>query len=274
MTTAPSPDHLGFGGQARALIEPYIDPAIAPAVRAAFEELERSLERAGATWTVGRFAYDLAVALGARASEASMIGGLLDVLQAAIDVSDNIADDPIDREAGLGLSARYPGIPLATLVCLPPIFFGCVFTEMVRAFPEPERRAFAAARRLSSVLAAMAAGQGLAEGHPERNALISGRQGLLLCLPVWLGLCHCVNDSMAELIERWAEAYGLLWQLAADVREKGTREESLRFEAAVEAARAVWPPFPPFDETGSFSARRLLPPLGEGAATGGGDRGS
>ena len=252
---------MRFGVGARRLLTPYLDDAICAAVDGAFGDLSLSLTRSRIEESTGQLVARLGALQGLPESKAVELGELVDVLQVAADLADNLADAELDAAAGRPLEARYPGLHVATLLCVPALLIGVVFAELSRRFPAPTYAPDHAAERLGRVLAAMAVGQGLGMDDPRRVQLISGRQGHLLCLPTWLlGDAQAGGAERRVALERWAEAYGCLWQLRIDVDELGTAAARHRYEAALEAARAAWPAFAPFQPGEAFAVDALLAP--------------
>jgi hypothetical protein len=227
-------------------------------IRAVCLEAGRAMVRKGSRVTVGWIAWQLAVARGVSMADASHAGALLDALQPVIDLADNLADEALDEATGVGLASRYPGVPRETLHGLAPLMLGCVVAALHDGFAAPRHDPSYAARRLLDTLALMTHGQGLSLDAPERVDHISGKQGTLLCLPLWLMPSAVREGADTAAIERWAFAYGRLWQLRQDARESANAAATARYRSAVDALRAAWPGGAPFVPGGALSATALL----------------
>lgn len=256
---AASRDSLFHPG-VRDLFAPYLDERMMQYVRTVAQEADRQLRASGGTFTHGHMVRRLALALGVRRDVADKVGIVLDALQPVIELADNLADEEVDRRLGRAVDERYPGIPRATLLCLPSVMAGCAVATLHRWFPEPPFRTGYAVARMIAAFAAMVRGQGEPEGAASRLDRIAGEQGRLLCLPLWLLPEGQVPEGLdVERIEEWAFRYGRLWQLWQEVRDLPEDEEArARLREGVRAAREAWPGFGPFRPGGSFCAERLL----------------
>lgn len=210
--------------------------------------------------TPGHLSLRLALGFGVPRATASRAATLLDALQPLVDLADNLADEPLDLARGITLESRYPDVPRDALYSLPALMMACVTASLYEDFPSPEHRPREAAARLLDVLARMTEGQGQPLSHPERVDNISSRQATLLCLPLWLHAPLALDDPRLARAERWAFAYGRLWQLHQDVVDApGDPKPRARFDGALAEAREAWPDFEPFARGGSLSREQLLP---------------
>lgn len=199
---------------ARALLLEQGEPALVDWCRQASLATDHQLEVEGVPVTNGRLALDLGVGLGVPRPLARRAGAVLEILQVATDMADNLADLEKDRVA---VAATGPHGP-------------------------------SAAQKLSAVLGRMLVGQGL---RGEEHALrVSGDQGRLLCLALWLS-----SFEEVEAIEEWAFAWGCTWQLTRDVLEARPGADR-RLRQAIQRAQRCWPSAPLFE--GRFSSERLL----------------
>ena len=249
-----------FTPAVRDLYSAWLPSSVVEYVRIVADVAGAAVLEAGGTTSHGYLGYRLARGLGAPPKGASRVGAVLDALQPALDLADNLADEAVDIAAGDNRLLRYEGIPRETLVALPALMIACVVGALPRLFPEPELDSRRAAERLVGVLARMCEGQGFEEGDPRRVDGISGDQGRLLCL--WLWLLRDPDEAglaRESAVERWAFAYGRLWQLTRDVAERpGDLAAVTRLRDATRTARSVWPTFRPFRAGDPFSEDRLL----------------
>ncbi len=193
-------------------------------------------------------------------SHASRLGSAMDVLQTAIDLADNLADRQADAESGRGYTRHYARIPEPALLCLPALLVGGAVQIVHEAFPEPDYASRMAGQRLLRVLADMAVGQGVPAGSSRRIALVSGKQGLLLCLPFWL-LARQDSPWRARLrmVETWAYCFGRTWELRQMQTEQPVAGTSRALARALTETRRTWPGFSPF-RTGEVLSPALLGP--------------
>ncbi|MDP2306071.1 MAG: hypothetical protein Q8P18_08585 [Pseudomonadota bacterium] len=209
--------------------------------------------------TYGWMAYTVATGLGLPEPLARGAGELLDALEPAIDLADNLADTDLDRRLGRDPDARYPGVPREALPALPALIVGACVAGLHERFPAPKWRPAHAARRLLGVLGCMTHAQGLPLDHAERNDALSGEAGLLWCLPLWLLPESHPAAGLAPALEHWARQFGSTIQLSMDVLENPSepaRRE--RLDAARASARAIWPTTAPFRPQDALAADRLL----------------
>lgn len=257
-----------YAPRLRATLTDLLGAPVAAALEGVFTATERQLADLGGGVSHGYLVWHLAVGLGWRPADATRLGLLLEALQVAIDLADNLADEAKDR-ATPGRPAYqdfYRGVPRETLMCLPALLVGAVVQGLHEQLPAPRFAPARAAREVLATLAAMSVGQGLPDGDPLRVDAIAGQEGRLLCLPLWLMPAPTPEDeARTRAVERWAVTWARTWQLHIDVREApgdaGARE---RLRDGITRCRGCWPSFPPFT-TGPFAAERVLPgqPPGE-----------
>jgi len=176
-----------------------------------------------------------------------LLGGALDLLQTAFDLADNIADREQDVGAGRNYAAHYGGIPEAALVCMPALLTTSAMQILHETFPEPSYAPRFAGQRLLRVLGDMVAGQGASGESRRRVALVSGKQGLLLCLPFWLvtGSGARAKKRLA-ILENWAFRFGCTWEYRQAHLDRPTLARKRALERALASARRAWPSFSPF----------------------------
>ena len=202
----------------------------------------------------------LARALGFSAVRRDLLGNVLDLLQTAFDVADNVADWPEDAGRQRRYTRHYRGIPAAALVCLPALLVGATIEILHEAFPAPEFSTPLAGQRLLQALGAMAVGQGTPTGA-RHVALVSGRQGSLLCLPAWL-----VAGSDARwrrrlaAVESWAYRFGQTWEYRQAHAERPSPASTRALARAMLAARRAWPEFSPFRPGEALAEDALVRP--------------
>lgn len=154
----------------------------------------------------------------------------LDWLQLAIDIADNVVDDP-------GTAEGYPGDLVPTISCLPALLLGEVVLELTTL---PHGRY--AAERLLRVMATMASGQ--SQLGADKLKATAGEQGLLLCLPLWLMGSERQPEFAA--VEKWARTLGRAWELWQQASEEDSQRSRERaFSATLELTHA-WPRQTPF----------------------------
>jgi hypothetical protein len=236
----------------------YLDEGTLALVRVVCAETARAFAALAAPVSHGYLAWQLALGVGLPMSLASKAGTILDALQPLIDLTDNLADEALDRAQGRPLEARYPGVAREVLQCLPPLMMACVIAALHEDFAGSGCRPRDAAARLIRALGHMTLGQGQREDHPERVDNIAGHQGTLLCLALWLAPESARDAARDAAIERWAFGYGRLWQLRQDVLDARDPHAPARFEDTREAVREAWPDFAPFTPGGAFAHETLL----------------
>lgn len=245
----------------RALMTRLLGAEIAEALDGVFAAAQRQLADLGGGVSHGWLVWNLAVGLGHTPADATRMGLLLDALQAAIDLADNLADEPRDRRTPgrRPYQDLYAGVPRETLLCLPALVVGAVVQGLHEELPAPRHDPARAAREVLATLAAMSVGQGLPDGDPGRIDAIAGQEGRLLCLPLWLRPSPTADDeARTRTVERWAVAWARTWQLRIDVAERpGDVAAAARLRDGLQRCRAVWPAFPPF-APGPFSPERVL----------------
>ena len=139
---------------------------------------------------------------------------------------------------------------------MPSLLMGTIIESLFQLFPE---RASPATQQLLSVLAHMAAGQGMTDDHPHRIEAISAMQGRLLLLPVWLTLHKPHVAARREELERWAVAFGRTWECREAAQEDPTPSNRQRAADADRMARQSWPSWGPFSSGGPLGPERFLP---------------
>ncbi len=220
------------------------------------EEQDRQYRAEGGGVSLGGLAYQLALGLSLPPRVARDSRALLEVIQPAIDLADNLADEAEDRARGRDPAARYPGLPREGLPFMPALAVAAVAAEIAESYPE--RAAFALGR-LAQALAALNEVQGLPLGHRTRSRDIGARFVALVGLPLWLAPASRVPPGVADTIEAWALAYGGTLQTLIDAREQpGDARLRRRFLRARSAATKAWPGFPPF-VGGALAVARILP---------------
>jgi hypothetical protein len=209
--------------------------------------------------THGWMAYELACVHGLPEELARRAGAVLDALQPAIDLADNLADEELDKALGRAPERRYRKVPRESRPFLPALILGGCIADLHHRFPEPAWSTNAACASLLGVLARMNLAQGLPVDHPRRNAGLSGEVGRLWLLPFWLTPAdHPVRAELPGL-DAWVFAFGCTIQLGWDVVENpGDLKRVERLARARRAARRVWPRTAPFRNGGPFGAESLL----------------
>jgi hypothetical protein len=144
----------------------------------------------------------MAQAVGMRPLRQAALGDILDLLQTAIDLADNLADREEDAAAGKAEAKSYPGVPGAALLCLPALLVGTAEQILYEEFRRPRYRPDYASGRLLETLGQMTVGQGLPTGDRRHLDLVSGQQGVLLCLPFWLVSHRPPWNRRRKVIER------------------------------------------------------------------------
>ena len=192
-----------------------------------------------------------------------VLGGALDLLQTAFDLADNIADREQDVRAGRSYAAHYGGIPTAALVCMPALLTSSVVQILHEAFPEPSYAPRFAGQRLIRVLGDMVAGQGTSGEGRRRVALVSGKQGLLLCLPYWLvATSGARTKKRLAILENWAFRFGCTWEYRQVHLDRPTLARERALGRALASARRAWPSFSPFLAGEPLAPDVLVPSAG------------
>jgi hypothetical protein len=214
-----------------------------------------ALERPGVR-THASVALPLAAWVGLGPEEAATCRDVLDLLQLAIDVSDNVADASEDAAAGLALEVRYDGVPLAVLAAVPALVLAVVVDLLHRGFPAPRTGASAAAR-IVETLSVMAWGQSLVGDWRAKVEAVSAAQGALLCLPLWVAGDVAAAQTRAAEADAWARRFGRTWELAelAEAGHPDAARELFREDAVL---RIAWPAWGPFAPGGALDRSTLL----------------
>ena len=202
----------------------------------------------------------LAQALTFSPAQRQVLGTTLDLLQISFDLADNVADWHEDIDQQRRYTRHYRGIPAAALVCLPTLLTGTALAILHESFPAKAFSATLAERRLLHTLGSMVVGQGTPPGA-RHVALVSGCQGLLLCLPVWLvaGRDPRWRRRLAAL-ESWAYRFGLTWEYRQAHAERPTPASAKALDRALRAARRSWPRFSPFLPGQALAQEALVSP--------------
>jgi hypothetical protein len=129
---------------------------------------------------------------------------------------------------------------------LPALLTGTAVQLLHEGFPEPGFASGLAGRRLLSTLGEMALGQGEAPGSARKIALVSGRQGLLLCLPFWLVARRPYWRARLPKLELWAYRFGRTWELRELHAEQGSPASRRALARALTETVRAWPRFSPF----------------------------
>lgn len=243
----------------RAIFARFYPPGTIEQLRVVAEEQDRVYRAGGGGVTHGWMAWQLAVGLGLPVELAEGAGHVLDALQPAIDLADNIADVELDRSLGRDPDVRYPGVPADARPFLPALILAACVAEVHRAFPAPRWNAGEACASMLGVLARMNLAQGLPLDHPDRNDGLSGEVGRLWLLPFWLlPEGHAARRRLPAL-DAWVFQFARTIQLGWDVVEHpGEPHRRERLEATRAEARAAWPRFGPFRRGQVFDREDLL----------------
>ncbi len=199
---------------------------------------------------------EVARSLGWKESSIAALARVMDCLQVCIDVADNLADWEADAARGRVHPAMERVAP-AVRPCLPAVWMGlaaAVFQQAVSL--QGLSHGQEAWWRLQILMAEMAVGQ----GHQDPGAHLqatSGRQGLLLLLPLWMD--WGTDDPRLAPVERWAEAYGRTWELHQQVLEAPGPDTRRAFDRAMLQVIPLWPDVPPFQAGQALEQQRLLP---------------
>jgi hypothetical protein len=189
----------------------------------------------------------LARSLGIPRAKRHRLGGTLDLLQTAFDLADNIADRDEDVRAGRSYAGHYRGVPEAALLCLPALLTSSAIQILHETFPESRYATSLAGRRVIRILGDMVVGQGAPNASSRHIALVSGKQGLLLCLPFWLVARRGSRwKARLSVLEGWAFRFGRTWEYRQAHAERPTIENARALARAAAEARRAWPPFSPF----------------------------
>lgn len=261
MTADPSSQELLFRSSVRELYAHTLDDEMLCYLSTVFEVTERSLAAGPTHVSHGSLTRRLALGLGMSSEEADRIGTLFDALQPIVDLVDNITDRELDHRAGKADPEEpYAGVPREVLYGLPTLMMACVTSGLFRFFPADRYNTPFAAQRFISALGKMTYGQGQDPEDPARIDNISGHQGLLFCLPLWLLPDPGPEDrGRMEALECWAFEYGRVWQLSLDFFEDpGCLAGLRRLNEGLSRTRAAWPGFDPFLPGQDFSRQALL----------------
>lgn len=202
----------------------------------------------------------LGLAWGLDGPRIETLGAVLDLVQVAIDVADNLADEQEDRALGRDVDARYASIPRPFLICLPSALINTAFVRLTADFAAPQYDLCRATRRFAWALAQMAEGQA-ANTLEEKIRLASGKQGLLLCLPAWLTPDEREHPVGLDALETWATAFGRSWEHQERMRTLANNAAKQAWNAARVELGQLWPKVPPFDDDGPLARERLLAPM-------------
>ena len=227
------------GAAARAFRERMLDylgePSdIRPVTTVAIESFVRDLLDRGA---VPHSVLTLRLAQWARLDpdQQDLVVNVIDALQVAIDVADNVSDMEEDLHAG---RRHYPTSLVPSLVCLPALIVGKVVADLHTKTP----LGAPAAQRVLTVLSEMAVGQ--SRCGRDRIRRTSATQGLLLCLPLWIST-H-ISPTECSVVERWAIALGETWQKLQLALELDTANTRSAYRGACSRLRQAWPMHYPF----------------------------
>lgn len=234
-----------------------LPPLTVDYARVAAQEQDRQYAADGGGGSLGYLAFALTHALGVELAASRAGAEILDLLQPAIDLADNLADEEEDRGAGRNIDARYPGLPRPGRFFLPALLVGTATWQVFARFPAPAYQPSVAARRLVATLAALNEAQAVEGFSLDRSEALGREYGRLWCLALWaLPPGHPVGPRVAR-VEAWAAGVGRTLQLRVDQREgRAGAEERLR--AVVEAESRRWPRFGPFLRGGPFARDRVL----------------
>lgn len=245
-------------GVARLYAESLDHEAVA-LISIAADATDRQYVDVGGGMTHGLRIYRLTLGLGLGGDLARGCGTLIDALQIAVDMADNLADEELDQAHGRCYNGLYADIPADCRPALPALMVGAVVTALFRRFPPPRFDAPYAAERLMRVLGLMTTGQGRSRSDPLRIDHISGEQGRLYALPLWVSRDGSErHDALLEVVETWGFEFGRTWQLQREVIETTNEPHwTTELERAEQRAMKAWPGFPPFTDEGLFSKARM-----------------
>lgn len=248
-----------FPPRVEALYARLYGPTTVAHLRAAAAEQDEQYRRGGGGVSHGWMAWQVATGLGLPATLATPVGDVLDAIQPALDLADNLADHELDRALGRDPDSRYPGVPHACLPSMPALMVGAGVAALYLTFADPAWSTADAVARLLGVFSRMNEAQGLPEDHPERNDGLSGEVGRLWLLPIWLLPADHPTRALLPALDAWAYACARTIQLGHDVVEHPDEpHRAVRHADACAAARAVWPAFAPFRPSDTLAASRLL----------------
>ncbi len=175
----------------------------------------------------------------------------VDLIQVAIDVADNIADDVEDPkiQGASGYSRRL----MPTIVCLPALILAQVVARLASLCKRASDDGFAI-ERLLSTLETMAGGQ--SQTSLAKVKATSGLQGLVVCLPLWLK-GERGQTAEDEAIERWAVALGETWERLIQALEEDRPLVRARYHNAVQRLMEAWPVEEIFERDGPLGVYAL-----------------
>lgn len=224
----------------------------------AAESFRAQLAEAGAR--PHRFVTDLyAPSLGFEAGEIAAIGDALDLLQVSFDLADNVADRELDAALGRSYLRACEDVPLAVLTYLPAVLAARSTAVLYEHFRSERFNVSRAVSKTAAAVGAMVRGQGEPSDSPLRVDLVSGRQGLLLCLPFWLSSERSALPCPLADFEDWAYRFGSTWELNQVQLADKTEASRAAYSEAVLNARLAWPSFGPFAPGGPLSPRATMP---------------
>jgi len=197
----------------------------------------------------------LAEWLSMQKHECSAIAEALDSLQVAFDLSDNLADEEEDNSNGRLRCIGYAPIPNAARLCLPAYLISHAYTVISQAFEHRPTATVSTLRKMHEVLGHMITGQSH-DNHPAKATLVSGMQGRLLCLPLWLSSDQAL--AMTDATEFWAEKWGTSWELRFAYHDKPTEDRKREWMRSADEARAAWPSFGPFCPGGPLAIEQQM----------------
>jgi hypothetical protein len=207
-----------------------------------------------------RFVTDLyAGSLGFDPREIRAIGDALDVLQVSFDLADNVADRELDARLGRSYTKSCDGVPLAVLTYLPAVLASRGISIVYEHFKDDRFNATCAVAKASAAIGAMLRGQAEPPDSARRVDLLSGRQGLLLCLPFWLLVDRSLLPCPLADFEAWAYQFGSTWELNQVHLAEKTEASREAWHEAVLNARLSWPSFGPFAAGGPLAPRAAMP---------------
>jgi hypothetical protein len=222
---------------------------------------DRQYRRDGPGISLGRIAWDLSIGLELPPLVASECRVVLELIQPAIDLADNLADEEEDRRLGRRPEARYPRIPPAARPFLPVLAVGVAMQHLVEAHSTDIFDVPGALRRLLAALARLNEVQGRPLGARGRSRDIGAAFLSLACLPIWLAPAQ-VGAERSAAVGAWAEAYGGVLQPLVDAREcPDDVQLARRFRRLRRRAVRGWPEFSPFGPGQALSQARILPDL-------------
>jgi hypothetical protein len=196
--------------------------------------------------------------LGFDAREIDALGNALDLLQVSFDLADNLADRELDAALGRSYLASCDDIPFASLLCLPAVLSNCAIAILYEHFPSDRFNPGVAVSKASLAIGAMVRGQGEPANSAQRIELVSGRQGLLLCLPFWLASDPSSLPCTVSDFEAWAYLFGCTWELHQVHLEENTESSRTAWHRAVAEARLAWPSFGPFAAGGPLAPQATM----------------